>query len=179
MKALLLLALAFVACTPASAQEMRLIQSPVAVTVTTAGGTGIGRFSVKVPGTFAGPTSTTNARFLSYIEIFADSPAMGDYVDSITLSDDDGVIPAPLRSRFRSYPVIMDFSADTGVGDVAGYYLSQNGETRIGTFPQLGQGAREEPQQIPSGLYLKATIHQSGLLSRNFRVNVMWGRVFQ
>lgn len=173
MKYLLFLSLL---CSAASAQDLKLVQSPVGVSVTTAAITGLGTFSVKVPGTFAGTTSITNMRYLSYVEIFADNPAMGDYVDSIKVSDDDGVIPAPLRSRFPEYPTIINFSADSGVGTIAGYYLSQNGETRIGTFPQLGTGAREEPQPIPSGLYLKATIHNSGLLSKTYRVNIMWGR---
>lgn len=180
MKRLILAILASVTscCTSANA-GVQLIQSPVASTVTTTAITGVGSFAVKVPGTFAGMTSPINMRYLSYIEIFADNPAMGDYIDTIVVSDDDGVVPTSLRSRFADYPTIINFSSDTGVGTVAGYYLSQNGDTRVSTFPQLGSSAREEPQAIPSGLYLKATIHNAGLLSKNYRVNVMWGRVLQ
>lgn len=173
-----ILAAATLCCAHARAGT-QLIQSPVGTTVTTTVLTGEGSFSVKVPGTFAGLTSPVNSRYLSYVDIFADTPAMGDYIDTIIVSDDDGVVPAAFRSRYPSYPTIIDFSADTGVGTVAGYYLSQNGETRIGTFPQLGSTGREEPQQLPSGLYLKATIHNAGLLSKIYRVNVMWGRVLQ
>lgn len=165
-------------------QEVRLIQSPVGLTVTTQALTGLGSLSVKVPGTFSGgivnPTPKS-VRYLSYVEIFADNPAMGDYVDGIKIVDDDGVIPQPLRVKFPEYPTVINFSSDTDVGgsSFAGFYLSQNGETRIGTFPQLGSGNREEPQPIPSGLYLKATIHNAGLLSKSYRVNIMWGRIFQ
>lgn len=180
MKKLILMVLASVAsfCTPASG-GVQLIQSPVGVSLTTTVLTGVGSFAVKVPGTFAGLTSPVNMRYLSYVEIFADNPAMGDYVDTIVVSDDDGVVPTPLRSRFAEYPTIINFSADTGVGTVAGYYLSQSGDTRVSTFPQLGSSAREEPQAIPSGMYLKATIHNASLLSKTYRVNVMWGRVLQ
>lgn len=177
MKRLGLTLLALALCCTRADAGVQLIQSPVGIKVTTALLTGEGTFAIKVPGTFAGLTSPVNARFLSYVEILADNPAMGDYVDTIVVSDDDGVIPAILRARYPSYPTIIDFSADAGVGTIAGFYLSQSGQTRIGTFPQLGSTGHEEPQTLPSGLYLKATIHNAGLLNNDYRINVMWGRV--
>lgn len=173
-----LFALPLVLSSTLALAEMRLIQSPVGVTVTTAAITGIGSFSVKVPGTFSGTSSAVNTRYLSYVEIISDEIAMGDYIDGIVVSDDDGVIPVALRARFPEYPTIINFSSDTGVGTIAGYYLSQRGDTRISSFPQIGSNAREEPQPIPSGLYLKGVIKNAGLLSKAYRVNIVWGRVF-
>ena len=146
-----------------------LLLSPVAVTVTTTVLTGLGTFSLKIPGTFSGTSSQVNQRYLARVEVSADAVAVGDYIDNLSIRDDDGVIPAPLRSQFPDYPVVLDFGVDSGVGTIAGYYI-QGGSLTIA--PISG-----DPFPIPSGLYLKATIHNAGLLSKAYRFNVIWGRV--
>lgn len=145
--------------------------SPVCLPVTTAALTGLGTIAIKVPGTFSGLTDMTNSRYLKSVSIHANTIAAGDYVDGIILSDDDGVIPVPARAALPDYPTVYTFSTDTGVatGSKAGYYLDNNGE--IDFTPFTG-----EPQQLPSGLYLKATINNAGLLSKTYRVNVVWGK---
>lgn len=151
---------------------MPIYQSPIGVSVTTNLVTGIGNVAVKVPGTFSGfpPVDPAQARYLSYVEFSADTITVGDYVDAISIEDTDGVIPVPARGAFPSYPTIIDFSADSGATGVTigGYYFDKNtGYVKISTFDGL-------PQLIPSGLYIKATIH--GGLDKVYRVNIVWGR---
>lgn len=149
-----------------------MYQSPLAITVSTPLG-GVGTMSVRVPGNFTGfpPVDATSARFLIYMDVLADNPANGDYVDGLQLTDDDGVIPPQVRAAFPAYPQIVNFSNDAGVsGGKGGYYLDGSGKVRIGTIDGM-------PQLIPSGLYLKANITAGGLnLGRVFRVNIVWGR---
>lgn len=145
--------------------------SPACIPVTTALFTGLGTISIKVPGTFSGPMDNVNIRYLKQVDVYADTPADGDFVDGVQLSDDDGVIPVPARGAFPSYPVLLDFSTDTMIGtsSKAGFYFDNAGETHIQTFDG-------SPQPLPSGLYLKATINNAGLLSKTYRVNVVWGK---
>lgn len=151
-----------------------LIQSPLCFTITT-NLSGIGNISVQIPGTFAGfpPSDASACRYFKYIRIAASSPKDGTYVDNLTLEDTDGVIPAPYRAAFPSYPVILDFSTDSGAasGASAGYFFDSDGKAEI-------RSMSDQPTLLPSGLYLKATIH-SGLLSlgQTFRCNLVWGRM--
>lgn len=149
----------------------RTIISPVCAPVTTTILTGVGTLSLKVPGTFAGPADPTNVRYLKHIDIYSDTVGTGDFVDGLQLSDDDGVIPAPARAQFPDYPVIYNFSADTGVatGSKAGFYFDKAGEVHIDTLDGTFQ-------PVPSGLYLKATVNNAGLLSKTYRFNIIWGK---
>jgi hypothetical protein len=148
-----------------------IVQAPVAITIVTNILTGIGSLSAKVPGTFAGfpPSDPANGRFFSHAKFCADTPNVGDYVDDLSVEDTDGVVPVPARALFPRYPTIINFSSDTGVatGSKAGYYLDALGCASIGV---LVGGT----QVIPSGLYLKATIH--GALGSTYRVNIVWGK---
>lgn len=147
-----------------------IIQAPVGLAIIANIITGIASFSLQVPGTFSGypPTDSTQARFFDHLQICADAQNDSDYIDAIDIEDTDGVIPSPVRAAFPDYPVIVNFSTDSGVatGVKAGYYLT-NGCAVIGA---LGQNF----PTIPSGLYLKATIH--GGIGQSYHMNLVWGR---
>lgn len=149
---------------------MAIVQSPAAIAVT-ADLTGVANIAILVPGTFSGypPADPANARYLKSVSFIADTIHLGDYVDSVTLEDTDGVIPAPARGAFPNYPVIVNFSTDTGIatGAKAGYYFDRSGNAMISVLTN-------DLVVLPSGLYLKATIH--GITLGVYRVNVVWGK---
>lgn len=148
-----------------------IIQAPVALAFAASLITGDASLSIQVPGTFSGypPVDSTQGRFFDHLEICADSPASSDYIDSIDIEDSDGVIPSPIRAAFPAYPIIMNFSTDSGVatGAKAGYFFL-NGCVKVSAF-----GANNSVI-IPSGFYLKAAIH--GGLGQSYHMNLVWGR---
>jgi hypothetical protein len=150
---------------------INIVQSPVCFSVSTSAITGDAEISVKVPGTFQGLGSLTNLRYLKRVDIESDVVTVGDYIDNIEITDADGVIPVPLRAQFPSYPQIFDFSVDESVatGSKSGYYFGADGKITI-------ESISGEAMPVPSGLYIKAKINNGGLLSRTYRINVIWGR---
>lgn len=153
--------------------ELRI--TPVCL-VATANINGVGTFSLKIPGTFAGFSSSNNVngRYVRSLNLWTQDGTHGDRAHTVILRDDDGVIPAPARGAFANYPVIQELG-DTAVGET--------GDVKRGVFLPPGEVVvlgSVDPNYyvfVPSGLYMKATFESANLLpsGKKCYCNLIWG----
>lgn len=135
---------------------------------------GNGDVDIVVPGTFAGvsPADPTGAgRYLKSVFVWSGNAADGDAITTMELSDDDGVVPVPVRAAFPSYPILIDF-LDTVAGQTKQFPLPPNGTT-VEAIDSMGLPVA---RFIPAQLHLKLTFAAGGInLGRSWRGIIRWG----
>lgn len=154
----------------------RITFAPLNVELTTDLG-GSASLSVRVPGTFTGPTDDKNGRFLRYVELWPDSSSNGDRIYDCRIEDTDLILQGlGISGAFPSYPVLYYFQ-DQDIVETStmkrGLFFSSRGPMRLEKIDP-----REPYDFVPSGMYLKATIDVSNPipLGQKIRVNIGWGK---
>lgn len=153
----------------------RITFQPISISLTT-NGSGDANLSVRVPGTFTGPSDDKSGRFLKFIDVWSDSGTDGDRICDLRIEDSDAILAGiGLSGNFADYPVLYYFE-DREVEESAsvkrGLYLI-NGLTRLEKIDQ-----RDPHNFIPSGMYLKGTFKTANVvaLGQKVRINLGWGK---
>ena len=92
------------------------------------------------------------------------SPSFGDKINSITLKDNDGLLPIPFRSIFPSYPILASGSIDSLDPMNQGAFI----------IPGLPVEYKMEGQSmlLPSGMYLEIQAQKSSAIVDTLYMNL-------
>ena len=133
--------------------------------------TGLLTLSVKVPGTFGSidPTSSSwVGRQLLKMGLFFESRAAGDRITEMYVSDVDGVIPAPYRAAFPSYPILKNLEDGAAPADNQGITFPPGGGPFQIDFPNSGAA------KLASGIYLVVTFKKASPSVDAATINIAW-----